>query len=115
MKKYFFIIVIFIFSFFFITSVKAIENNSEFEYLKITYDFDDDYYYVTYTFKPSDYGLRKYYLKVNNIYLDSIEHNINNFNLFNTAVENYADINFTLDESKEYYIKYKCILPKYTI
>ena len=116
MKKYFFAMIVFILSFFFLfTSVKALENNSDFEYLRVSYDFDDDAYYVTYTFKPSEYGLRNYYFNLMNIYTDSIEHNVSDFELQSTAIKNSADIIFSLNESKEYYIKFKGVFPEYSI
>lgn len=118
MKKNYFIMTIFIFVFFFLfstSSVKAMEINSDFEYLNVTYDFADDVYYATYTFKPNETGLVKYYFRVEDIYLDTIEHNISNLEINDTSTENLADISFYLEESKEYYIKYKGILPEYAI
>jgi len=109
MKKYIVIILmLFVCIFYLNTNVNATEINSDFEYYNITYDFlNDNEYYVTYTFKPNKTIHSKIYFGDEYVYLDTIEHNLDDFELVNTAIKNYADIRFSLNENKEYYLKYK--------
>ena len=107
---YIFSIILFLLSF---NQVKAYDDYDEsFEYLYITYDFiNSNEYYLTYRFKPIHISENKYYLRDDFIYVDSVEHNIEMFELRDSKyVSNYAEMFFYLDEDKEYYIKYKGFL-----
>ena len=115
MKKCIIIIVILLISLLcFDNIVKATETKSDFEYYNVSYDFlNDNEYYVTYKFKPNEEKFAthsNYYFSDENVYLDTIEHNVNDYHLVNTVIENYADMRFSLNESKEYYLKYKAFL-----
>ncbi len=102
------IILILILLVYFTGKAKANEIESDFEYYNISYDFlNSNEYYVTYKFKPSEHSLGKYYLDDENVYFDTIEHNIDDFEQNESANDLYVDMSFNLSESREYFIRYK--------
>ena len=109
MKKIFFIVITLLICLnIFTINVKATESKSDFEFYNITYDFlNSNEYYVTYKFKPIIESINfYYYLSDENVYLDSIEHNIDDFKQ-DTYKEDGVHFKFLLNENKEYYLKYK--------
>lgn len=88
-------------------SVNAEDMKSEFEYYNITYDFlNSNEYYITYKFKPYN-GVYSYYFEDDFVYLDTIETNLDDLESPTGYNDNYLKLMFSLNESKEYYIKYK--------
>ena len=110
MKKYIIIIVMLLVCL--SVNVKAEEIDSDFEYYNITYEFlNSNEYYVTYRFKLRESSFYdKYYFMDKNVYLDTIENNLEKYQLAYSAVSNLADIRFELNGNKEYYLKYKGFL-----
>jgi hypothetical protein len=108
MRKYIYTIIIFVSLFCFTNNIKAIELESDLEYYNISYDFiNDNEYYVTYNFKTGQDSHMYYYLLDDNVYLDTIEHNIDELELNNSSNYDMASMKFLLNKNKEYYIKYK--------
>ncbi len=103
------VFIVFVCLFLFCNNVKATEMMSDFEYYNISYDFlNSKEYYVTYTFKPNENNpIKDYYFYDDDVYLDTIETNVEIYELKKTIIDNRADIKLTLDENREYYLKYK--------
>ena len=85
------------------------EYEVDFEYIHVTYEFiNSSEYYLTYEFKPKELDKdQKYIIRRINVKPDAVEHNLNNIEIAKDIGTISYNITFSLDEDKEYYIKYK--------
>ena len=109
MKKIIMFLLIFICFVSFNSEVVAYEIDYDLEYYYVTYEFvNSNEYYVTYKFKPKNEISSVLYLCDDGIDLESVEYDVEEVNsLGSSYLKDMLEMEFTINENKEYFIKYK--------